>query len=145
MILDMQPPATSNRPALKPSPPVSPRPLGRPSGYSEERVGRLCAVIRRWGLPDGEAARGLGIPRQTLSRWKQAHLELGHWLAMARERDRDAKLAIVDEAKTADGRPDSRASAWALAKALPEDYGRSGAAARARGRRRRFARTRLKT
>ena len=42
---------------------------------------------------------------------------------------RDTKLAIVDEAKTADGRPDWRAAAWALAKAFPEDYGRSAAPA----------------
>ena len=75
---------------------VSPRPMGRPSGYSEETVGRLCEVIRRRGLSDGEAARGLGIPRQTLSRWKQEHPELEEWLAMARDQYRDAKLAIVD-------------------------------------------------
>ncbi len=49
---------------------------------------------------------------------------------MAREQYRDAKLAIVDEAKTADGRKDWRAAAWALAKAFPEDYGRSAAPAR---------------
>lgn len=46
---------------------VSPRPLGRTSGYSEETVGRLCEVIRRRGLSGGEAARGLGLPRQTFS------------------------------------------------------------------------------
>src|SRR4051812_45453819 len=84
---------------------VSSRPTGRPSGYSEETVGRLCAVIRRRGLSDGAAAQCLGIPRQTLSRWKQEHADLADWLAMAREQYRDTKLAIVDEARTADGRP----------------------------------------
>jgi hypothetical protein len=49
---------------------------------------------------------------------------------MAWEQYRDAKLAIVDEAKTAVGRPNWRAAAWALAKAFPEDYGRSGGTAR---------------
>src|SRR3954454_13493652 len=47
---------------------------------------------------------------------------------MAREQYRESKLAIVDEAKTADGRPDWRAAVWALEKAFPEDYGRRAAA-----------------
>jgi hypothetical protein len=49
---------------------------------------------------------------------------------MAREQYRDAKLGVIDEARTADGRPDWRAAAWALEKAFPEDYGRRAAAAR---------------
>jgi hypothetical protein len=104
--------------------------LGRPSGYSEEMVGRLCKMIRWRGLSDGKAGLSLGISRPTLSRWKQEHPELADCLEMAREQYRDAKLAIVDEAKTADGRSDWRAAAWALEKAFPEDYGRRAAAAR---------------
>jgi hypothetical protein len=49
---------------------------------------------------------------------------------MAREQYRDAKLGIADEATTEDDRPDWRAAAWALAKAFPEDYGRTAGAAR---------------
>jgi hypothetical protein len=87
-------------------------------------------MIRRRGLSDAAAALSLGIPRQTLSRWKQEQPELEDWLAMAREQYREAKLALVDEAKTADGRPDWKAAVWALAKAFPEDYGRSAGTAR---------------
>jgi hypothetical protein len=49
---------------------------------------------------------------------------------MAREQFREAKLAIVDEATTRDGRPDWRAAAWALEKAFPEDYGKPAMAER---------------
>jgi hypothetical protein len=107
---------------------ISPRPMGRPSGFSEE-VGRLCEVIRRRGLSDAQAALSVGVSRATLGRWKRDHEELEDWLAMAREQYRDAKLAIVDEAKTADGRPECRAAVWALEKAFPEDYGRRATAA----------------
>ena len=98
---------------------------GRPTGYSEEMVGRLCELIRRRGKSDAAAAAAFDIPKSTLARWKHEHPELAGWLAMAREQYRDAKLEIVDEAKTADGRPDWRAAAWALQKAFPEDYGPS--------------------
>src|SRR5688572_15091060 len=74
--------------------PVSPRPMGRPSGYSEEVVGRLCEVIRKRGLSDAQAALAVGISRATLGRWKRDHEELEDWLAMAREQYREAKLAI---------------------------------------------------
>ena len=87
-------------------------------------------MIRRRGLADAAAAQCLGMSRMTLWRWKQDHPELEEWLEMAREQYRESKLAIVDEAKTADGRPDWRAAAWALAKAFPEDYGRGAAAPR---------------
>ncbi len=103
--------------------------MGRPSGYSEEVVGRMCEVIRRRGLSDAQAALSAGVSRATLGRWKREHEELEDWLAMAREQYREAKLAIVDEAKTADGRPVWRAAIWALEKAFPEDYGRRAAAA----------------
>jgi hypothetical protein len=43
---------------------------------------------------------------------------------MAREQYREAKLTIVDEATTKDGRPNWRAAVWALEKAFPQDYGR---------------------
>jgi hypothetical protein len=109
--------------------PISPRPMGRPSGYSEEVVGRLCEAIRRRGLSDAQAALSVGVSRATLGRWKRDHEELEDWLAMAREQYRDAKLAIVDEARTADGRPEWRAAIWALEKAFPEDYGRRATAA----------------
>jgi hypothetical protein len=88
-------------------------------------------VIRRRGLADVAAAATLGISKATLWRWKRDHPDLEDWLAMAREDYREAKLAIVDEAKMADGRPDWRAATWALAKAFPEDYGRNAGAARA--------------
>jgi DNA-binding XRE family transcriptional regulator len=104
--------------------------MGRPSGYSEEVVARMCGVIRRRGISDAQAARTVGISRATLGRWKRDHEELEDWLAMAREQYREAKLTIVDEAKTADGRPDWKAAVWALEKAFPEDYGRGAAAAR---------------
>jgi hypothetical protein len=84
----------------------------------------LCTVIRRGGMSDTAAARTLGIAGATLSTWKKAYPDLDEWLAMAREQFREAKLAIVDEAKTADGRPNWRAAVWALEKAFPEDYGR---------------------
>jgi hypothetical protein len=129
MILGMNSLATSDSSSTEAVTPVSPRPMGRPSGYSEETVGRLCEMIRRRGLSDGKAGLSLGISRPTLSRWKQEHAELADWLEMAREQYRDAKLALVDEAKTADGRADWRAAAWALEKAFPEDYGRRAAAA----------------
>jgi hypothetical protein len=93
-------------------------------------VGRLCEVIRRRGLSDAQAALTVGISRATLGRWKRDHEELEDWLAMAREDYRETKLAIVDEAKTADGRPDWKAAVWALEKAFPEDYGRRATAAR---------------
>jgi hypothetical protein len=98
--------------------------MGRPTGYSEETVGMLCEAIRRRGMSDTKAARTLGIAAATLSDWKKAHPELDEWLEMAREQFRESKLAIVDEAKTADGRPNWRAAVWALEKAFPEDYGR---------------------
>ena len=105
--------------------------MGRPSMYSEETVGRLCEVIRRRGLSDGAAAREVGISPPTLSRWKRQHVDLEEWLAMAREQYRDAKLAIIDEATTPDGRPDWRAAAWALVHAFPQDYGPTGLRRRA--------------
>jgi hypothetical protein len=104
MILGMHTPATSNSSGTEVVTSVSSRPLGQPSGYSEETVGRLCVVIRRRVLSDGEAARGLGIPRQTLSRLKQEHPEPEEWLAIARKQLPEAMLAFVNEAKTADGR-----------------------------------------
>ena len=84
----------------------------------------LCEAIRRGGMSDTKAALTLGIGRSTLSGWKKEHPELDEWLAMAREQFREAKLAIVDEARTRDGRPDWRAAAWALETAFPEDYGK---------------------
>ena len=89
----------------------------------------MCEAIRRRGLSDAQAALSAGISRATLGRWKRDHEELEDWLAMAREEYRDAKLAIVDEAKTKDGRPEWRAAVWALEKAFPEDYGRRAAVA----------------
>ena len=85
---------------------------------------RLCEAIRRGGMSDTRASLTLGIRRSTLSGWKKEHPELDEWLAMAREQFREAKLAIVDEATTRDGRPDWRAAAWALEKVFPEDYGK---------------------
>jgi hypothetical protein len=105
--------------------PVSPPPTGQPSGYSEATVGWLFEAIRWRGMWDTGAAVSLGIARSTLSGWKKEHPELEERLAMAREQFREAKLAIVDEATTRDGRPDWRAAAWALEKAFPEDYGKS--------------------
>src|SRR5947209_6771835 len=105
--------------------PLSPRRTGRPSGYSEETVAWLCEAIRRGGMSDTKAALTLGIGRSTLSGWKKEHPDLDEWLAMAREQFREAKLAIVDEARTRDGRPDWRAAVWALEKAFPEDYGKA--------------------
>jgi hypothetical protein len=110
--------------------PVALRPIGRTSGYSEETVGRLCEAIRRRGMSDTAAALSLGIARSTLSDWKRDYPELEDWLGMAREQFREAKLAVVDEAKTADGRPDWKAAAWSLAKAFPEDYGKVAPARR---------------
>src|SRR3954469_576207 len=104
--------------------PVRPRPMGRPSGYSEETVAMLWDAIYRRGMSDTAAALTLGIGRSTLSGWKKQHPELDEWLEMARAKFLEAKLTIVDEAKTKDGCPDWRAAAWALAKAFPEDYGR---------------------
>ncbi len=75
-------------------------------------------------MSDTKAALTLGIGRSTLSGWKKEHPDLDEWLAMAREQFRETKLAIVDEARTRDGRPDWRAAAWALEKAFPEDYGK---------------------
>src|SRR3954464_12963658 len=103
--------------------------VGRPCGYSEETAGRLCEVIRRRGMSDTAAAGVLGIPKQTLGRWMYQHPELKEWLGMAREQYREAKLGIVDEAKTGDGRPDWHAAAWALQKAFPADYGRAASKA----------------
>jgi hypothetical protein len=130
MILGMNTLATCDSSRTEAAASVSPRPIGRPSGYSEETVGRLCEVIRRRGLSDGRAAISLGISKQTLSRWKQEHPGMEDWLAMAREQFRDTKPAIVDEVKTADGRPDWRAAVWAPANAFPEDCGRSAGTAR---------------
>src|SRR5215207_9202813 len=104
--------------------PALPRRMGRPSGYSEETVGMLCEAIRRGGMSDTRTALTLGIGRSTLSGWKKEHPELEEWLAMAREQFREARLAIVDEATTRDGRPDWRAAVWALEKAFPADYGK---------------------
>jgi hypothetical protein len=115
---------TSESSAIDAVTPVSPRPMGRPSGYSEETVGMLCEAIRRRGMSDTAAALTLGIGRSTLSGWKKEHPELEEWLAMAREQFRESKLAIVDEAKTKDGRPEWRAAIWSLEKAFPEDYGK---------------------
>ena len=84
----------------------------------------LWETIHRRGMSDTAAALTLGIGRSTLSGWKKQHPELEDWLAMARAKFREAKLTIVDEAKTKDGRPDWRAAAWALEKAFPEEYGR---------------------
>jgi hypothetical protein len=84
----------------------------------------LWEVIHHRGMSDTAAALTLGIGRSTLSGWKKQHPELDEWLEMAREKFREAKLAIVDEAKTRDGRPDWRAAVWALEKAFPQDYGR---------------------
>ncbi|HEV7404359.1 MAG TPA: hypothetical protein VGO11_15570 [Chthoniobacteraceae bacterium] len=75
-------------------------------------------------MSDTAAARTLGIAGSTLWGWKKEHPELEEWLAMAREQFRESKLAIVDEAKTKDGRPEWRAAIWALEKAFPEDYGK---------------------
>ncbi|HEV7401307.1 MAG TPA: hypothetical protein VGO11_00190, partial [Chthoniobacteraceae bacterium] len=81
-------------------------------------------------MSDTAAALSFGIGRSTLSDWKREHPELEDWLEMAREQFRESKLAVVDEAKTADGRPAWKAAAWCLEKAFPADYGkaRSGGA-----------------
>jgi hypothetical protein len=130
MILGVNTFTSSNASVTEAVMPVSPRSIGRPSGYWEETVGRLCELIRRRGVSDGKAGLHLGTSRPTLSRWKREHPELGEWLATAREQYRAAELGIADEATTEDGRPDWRAAAWALAKAFPEDYGRTAGAAR---------------
>jgi hypothetical protein len=116
--------------------PASPRRTGRPSSYSVSVAEWLCEEIRRRGKSDTGAAVSLGIARSTLAGWKKEHPELEERLAMAREQFREAKLAIVDEAKTADGRPDWKAAVWALEKAFPEDYGKPARPPRRRAGRR---------
>jgi hypothetical protein len=81
------------------------------------------------GQSDKKAGLSHAISWRTLLRRRPLHRELEDWRATAREQYRDAKLAIVDEARTADGRPEPDAAAWSLANGFPVDYGRAAAKA----------------
>jgi hypothetical protein len=86
-------------------------------------------VIRQAGLSDGKTELSLGISQATFLRLKPLHLEPEDSRRVVREPYRDAKLPVVDEAKPADGRPNSDAAEWALADGFPVDYGRAKAPA----------------
>src|SRR4051812_41250105 len=107
--------ATITNPPGTPTPQPAPtsaaaaRGPGRPTACTNEAVQALCDVIRAKGLTDTSAALRIGIAASTLTDWKRKHPDLAIWLGRAREEFREAKLGIIDEATTSDGRADWRA------------------------------------
>jgi hypothetical protein len=93
------------------------RPLGRPTKFNDETIGRLCTA-----LSDGMQIKGAcvvaGIGVTTLAEWRASQPELEARLSEAREHARQKALQAIKEA----GQKDWRAHAESLRLSFPTDY-----------------------
>lgn len=98
------------------------RPLGRPTKFNDETIGRLCTALSD-GMPIKGACVVAGIGVTTLSEWRASHPELEARMSEAREHARQKALSSIKAA----GERDWRANAEWLRLTFPADYRGSGA------------------
>jgi hypothetical protein len=96
---------------------------GRPSRFTSQIAGSICALVHCEGISDTQAGLLLGVPKATLSRWKAADEEFAFQLDQARAFFQREHVQRVLAARRPDGAPDWRASAWLLQRMFPEQYG----------------------
>ena len=93
------------------------RPLGRPTKFNGETIGRLCTALSD-GMPIKGACVVAGIGVTTLAEWRASQPELEARMSEAREHARQKALQAI---KTA-GEKDWRAYAEWLRLTFPTDY-----------------------
>ena len=93
------------------------RPLGRPTKFNDETIGRLCSALSA-GMPIKGACVVAGIGVTTLAEWRASQPELEARLSEAREHARQKALQAIKEA----GQKDWRAHAEWLRLSFPTDY-----------------------
>src|SRR4051794_11035511 len=108
--------ATSTSPvrSLPESTSSSRRKRGRPSKFCPLVMDAIRTAVRVHGFTDSKAGRLAGIPKSTLSRWKQKRPEFAEDLSLARAQLLRDLLVKIHDARTPDGRPEWRAHAWLL-------------------------------
>src|SRR6478672_11435427 len=97
------------------------RPLGRPTKFNDETIGRLCTALSD-GMPIKGACVVAGIGVTTLNEWREKYPDLEERLSDAREQ---ARLKALQAIKTA-GEKDWRAYAEWLRLTFPADYRGTG-------------------
>jgi hypothetical protein len=97
------------------------RPLGRPTKFNDETIGRLCTALSD-GMPIKGACVVAGIGVTTLNEWRDKYPNLEERLSDSRER---ARLKALQAIKTA-GEKDWRAYAEWLRLTFPADYRGTG-------------------
>src|SRR4029077_763611 len=93
------------------------RPLGRPTKFNDETIGRLCTALSD-GMPIKGSCVVAGIGVTTLNEWREKYPDLEERLSDAREQ---ARLKALQAIKTA-GEKDWRAYAEWLRLTFPADY-----------------------
>ena len=73
------------------------RPLGRPTKFNDETIGRLCTALSD-GMPIKGACVVAGIGVTTLAEWRASQPDLEVRMSEARERARQKALQAIKEA-----------------------------------------------
>lgn len=117
------PPTTTETPRRSKNRPVSPRPNGRPTKFSDALWGNILALAAE-GIPVKWCCLRSGVSPDTVEQWRIARPELEHQLqvaqsqAVANRLKRIEAAAIGSKAKPGDWRADS----WLLEKCHPSDF-----------------------
>jgi hypothetical protein len=93
------------------------RPLGRPTKFNDETIGRLCTALSD-GMPIKGACVVAGIGVTTLAEWRASQPDLEERMSEARERARQKALQAIKGA----GEKDWRTHAEWLRLSFPADY-----------------------